>query len=203
MEKENASTTSVIDDGHPVTGSNTHLCLFDRFHERNPVKRKEILRRVTHVKELKGVVNTSRDKQLHAAHRYDSGFLNGMKPVNHIFLLRSIIDLKNVTKNIYKIQETKLLSKHEVYRDSLGRLMLSKNILRSLVASSNINSQVDSAPSKLQVNTLVDSIITITDHEPINKMKVLIGENTSTNSIDCASYTNNTTEENFINKNEY
>ena len=42
LEKENASTTSVIDDVHPVTGSSTHLCLFGRFHERNTVKRKEI-----------------------------------------------------------------------------------------------------------------------------------------------------------------
>ena len=103
LEKENASTTSMIHDVHPVTGSSTHLCLFDRFYERNTVKRKEILRRVTHVKELKGVVNTQRDEQLHAALRYDSRFLNGMKPVNHIFLLRSIIDFKNATKNICKI----------------------------------------------------------------------------------------------------
>ena len=137
LEKENASTTSVIDDVHPVTGSSTHLCLFDRFHECNTVKTKKILRRVTHVKELKGVVNTQRDEQLHATHCYDSRFLNGMKPVNHIFLLRSIINLKNATKNICKIQATKLLSKHEVYRDSLGRLMLSKKTLRSPVASSN------------------------------------------------------------------
>ena len=63
----------MIDNVHPVTGSSTHLCLFDRFHERNTVKRKEIFRRVTHVKELKGMVNTQRDEQLHAAHRYDQG----------------------------------------------------------------------------------------------------------------------------------
>ena len=149
MGKEYASTTSVIDDVYPVTGSGTRLCLFDQFHERNTVKRNEILRRVTHVKELKGVVTTQRDEQLHAAHRYDSCFLNVMIPVNHIFLLCSIIDLKNATKNICKIQETKLLSKHEMYQDSLGRLMLSKKTLRSPVASSIINSQADSAPSKL------------------------------------------------------
>ena len=172
LEKEYASTPSVIDDVHPVTGSGTRFCLFDRFHERNTVKRKEILRRVTHIKELKGVVNTQRDEQLHAAHRYDSCFLNVMIPVNHIFLLCSIIDLKNATKNICKIQETKLLSKHEVYQDSLGRLMLSKKTLRSPFASSIMNSQADSVPSKLQVNTLVDSIITITDDEPTNTMKV-------------------------------
>ena len=37
-------------------------------------------------------------------------------------------ELKNATKNICKIQETKLLSKHEVYWDALARLMLSKKI---------------------------------------------------------------------------
>ena len=41
LEKENASTTSVIDDVHPVAGSSTHLCLFDRLHERNTVKEKK------------------------------------------------------------------------------------------------------------------------------------------------------------------
>ena len=48
---------------HPVTGSKMRLCLFDRFHETNTKRREEILRRITFVKELNGLINSQRDKQ--------------------------------------------------------------------------------------------------------------------------------------------
>ena len=60
---------------HPVTGSKMRLCLFDRFHETNTKRREEILRRITFVKELNGLINSQRDEQLHSSCRYDSRFL--------------------------------------------------------------------------------------------------------------------------------
>ena len=46
---------------HPVSGSEHHLSLYDRLHEKNVKKDEEALRRVTNVKELKG--KTSRFMQ--------------------------------------------------------------------------------------------------------------------------------------------
>ena len=82
-ENDVLKTPSSSSDVHPVTGSNYHLCLFDRFDEANTTSEKEILRRITLFKELNGLVNTQRDEQLHAAYRYSSRFLNNTKPVNH------------------------------------------------------------------------------------------------------------------------
>ena len=76
-----------------------------------------------------------------------SHFFDGVKSVNLMFLFPSIIDLKNACKT----REMKLSSKHEVYRDSLGRLMLSEKILSTPVAKSSIDPQVDSLLSKLLV----------------------------------------------------
>ena len=73
---------------HPVTGSDQHLCLFDRLHERNAKKDEEALRRVRNIKELKGNLYTQKDEQLHLLYNHDTRYLNQMKPVNHIFLFR-------------------------------------------------------------------------------------------------------------------
>jgi hypothetical protein len=81
--------------GHPITGSNDHFCLFDRFHKSNPQKEREVLRRVTHVRQLNGLINTQRQEQLYNVFNRDNRFLNSMMPVNHIFLFRSNIDTLN------------------------------------------------------------------------------------------------------------
>ena len=87
--RKNPSSKGNKGDLHPVSGTEQHLCLFDRLQERNARKEEEILRRVTNAKELKGKLNTKKDEQLHAAYNHDARYLNQMKPVNHIFLFRS------------------------------------------------------------------------------------------------------------------
>ena len=71
-------------EAHPISASAQHLCLFDRFHERNAKRKEEALRRVTNITELKGKLDTQKDEQLHASYNHDSRYLNQMKPINHI-----------------------------------------------------------------------------------------------------------------------
>lgn len=78
---------------HPVLGSAKHLYLFDRLHERNVKKEEETLHCVMNIKELKGKPNPQKDEKLHAPYNHDSRYLNQMKPINHIFLFRSNIDI--------------------------------------------------------------------------------------------------------------
>lgn len=78
---------------HPVLGSAKHLYLFDRLHERNVKKEEETLHCVMNITELKGKPNPQKDEKLHAPYNHDSRYLNQMKPINHIFLFRSNIDI--------------------------------------------------------------------------------------------------------------
>jgi len=111
---------------HPFSGSEHHLCLFDRLHEKNVKKDEEALRRVTNVKELKGKLNSQKDEQLHAAYNHDSRYLNQMKAVNHIFLFRSNIDIRN--DNINQRLEAGLVAafKHKLSLDENGQAVIDK-----------------------------------------------------------------------------
>ena len=79
------------------------------------------------MKELKGRLSMQQDEQLHSACRYDSRFFNNMKPVNHIFLFRSIIDLRNCEKNKKKISHIASLANQRMSTDHLGRIILTTN----------------------------------------------------------------------------
>ena len=79
----------------PVSGSDTRLCLFDRLHEGDAKKRVEALRRITNIKQLKGKLSSQKDNQIHSSYNHDSRYLNQMRPVNHIFVFRSNIDIQN------------------------------------------------------------------------------------------------------------
>ena len=59
-------------DVHPVTGSNHHLCLFDRFHEGNVKREEEVLRRLDNVEQLKGRLNSQKDEKLHTRYNHDT-----------------------------------------------------------------------------------------------------------------------------------
>lgn len=111
---------------HPITGSSRHLCLFDRFHEKNSKAEQEILRRVRLVKELKGTINTQLEEQLYSTYKYDSRFLNKMQPINHVFLFRSIIDNYNSSKNAVLIEELKRSFRHELMIDENGSVLIDK-----------------------------------------------------------------------------
>ena len=79
------------------------------------------------MKELKGRLNTQQDEQFHSACRYDSRFFNNMKPVDHIFLFRSIIDLRNCGTNKKKISRIASLTNQRMSIDHLGRIILTTN----------------------------------------------------------------------------
>ena len=120
------SSGNTVVTGHPITGSNDHFCLFDRFHESNPQHEREMLRRVTHVKQLNGLINTQRQEQLYNVFNRDSRFLNPMTPVNHIFLFRSNIDLLNERTNEKNISNIVQLSSFAVSEGQFGRVVFDK-----------------------------------------------------------------------------
>ena len=73
-----------------LTGSD--LCLSDRFHERNSFSDIKYLRRINNIPQHNSVVNSQVQEQLHLRFDKNKSFLNMMKPANHIFLFRSIIN---------------------------------------------------------------------------------------------------------------
>ena len=133
-ETANQQPSSAAERQHPVSGSDTRLCLFDRLHERNVKKDVEVLRRITNIKELKGKLNSQKDEQIHSSYNHDSRYLNQMKPVNHIFLFRSNIDIRNDRINSRLTEAIKEEHKHEVQFDKNGRvgLDLKKRIFKNV-----------------------------------------------------------------------
>ena len=83
---------------HPITGSDINLCLFGRFHEGNSSRDIEYLRRINNITQLNSFVNSQVQEQLHLRFDKNKSFLNMMKPANHIFLFRSIINYYNKAK---------------------------------------------------------------------------------------------------------
>ena len=63
---------------HPMTGVTDRYCLSDRFHERNSGERSALLRRVTLVPELNGLINTEVEEQLHSSIGRSNYCLNKM-----------------------------------------------------------------------------------------------------------------------------
>ena len=86
---------------HPITHVADHYCLFDVLHETNTKQEQEILRRTKFVPQLAGYINTQTEEQLHRAFGRDNYFLDCMKSSNHIFLLRSNINLHNMKTNAF------------------------------------------------------------------------------------------------------
>ena len=72
-----------------------NLCVFDRFHEGNSSSDIEYLRRINNIPQLNSVVNSQVQEELNLHFGKNKSFLNMMKPANHIFLFRSIINYYN------------------------------------------------------------------------------------------------------------
>eukprot|EP00112_Aurelia_sp_Birch-Aquarium-sp1_P023018 Seg6701.2 transcript_id=Seg6701.2/GoldUCD/mRNA.D3Y31 product="hypothetical protein" protein_id=Seg6701.2/GoldUCD/D3Y31 len=106
---------------HPVTGSDVTLALFDRFHESNTCSEVEALRRIGCIKELEGKVNSEVAEQLHGSFNKDKHFLNQMTASNHIFLFRSIIDLRNEERNQEFLRRAEVDTNLHVNFDTMGR----------------------------------------------------------------------------------
>lgn len=123
---------------HPVTQVSDRYSLSDRFHERNSSQKRALLRRVTLVPHLNGIINTEAEEQLHSLIDRFNYILNTMKPINHLFMMRLIVHLHNSAVNSTfkaKIESTfSAQAGHavETELDNYGRLLLSHGNARSL-----------------------------------------------------------------------
>ena len=106
MSSTNEPPTEAERNVHPITGSDIHLYLFDRFHEGNSSSDIEYLCRINNTPQLNSVVNSQTQEQLHLRFDKNKSFLNMMKPANHIFLFRSIINYYNIKKNYFVAEKT-------------------------------------------------------------------------------------------------
>ena len=125
---------------HPITGVSDRYCLFDRFHEKNSSQRSSLLRRVSLVPELNGLINTEAQEQLHSLIGRSNYCLNTMKPSTHLFMMRLKIhhhnkDINDVFRS--KIEKTFSAQAGQQVETSLdvhGRLVLKRrhvSILRN------------------------------------------------------------------------
>ena len=122
---------------HPTTKVPDRYCLSDRFHETNSSQRRALLRRVTMVPELNGIVNTEAEEQLHNIIGRSNYCLNTMKPVNHLFMMRLKIQLHNTGINSAfreKIESTFSAQAGRAVKtdlDNHGRLLLRQRSTQS------------------------------------------------------------------------
>ena len=65
MPSTNEPLTEVEGNVHLITGSDIHLCLFDRFYEGNSSSDIECLRRINNIPQLNSIVNIQEQEQLH------------------------------------------------------------------------------------------------------------------------------------------
>jgi hypothetical protein len=84
---------------HPLTGSYSHFCSYDRFHQHNSKKAKEWLRRLDSVLQLRGKINSQVVEELFSQIQRSRFFLNQMSPINHIFIVRLMLHLRNEELN--------------------------------------------------------------------------------------------------------
>ena len=113
---------------HPVTGTDIRLCLFDRFHEGNTSSEIESLRKIGCVLELNRMFNSEVEEQLHLKFDSNKKFLNIMTPINHIYLIRSIIDYHSSNKNSNFMKSLQQKTHFLVTFDTLGRLQFETSL---------------------------------------------------------------------------
>ena len=107
---------------HPITNSDVHLCLFDRFHENNTSSEIESLRKIGCVLELKGMFNSEVKEHLHLQFDSYKIFLNTMTPFTHIYLFRSNLDHHNFNKNKTVTNLLQQKTRFKLIFGSFGRL---------------------------------------------------------------------------------
>ena len=79
-QEQQKNKTCTERNTHPVSGRDVHLCLFDKFHERNTTSKIEVLRRIGNITELNGKFNSEIEEQLQLKFDNDKIFLNMMQP---------------------------------------------------------------------------------------------------------------------------
>ena len=133
----NEPLTKIEGNVHPITGSDIHLCLCDRFHEGNSSSHIEYLRRINNIPQLNSVVNSQVQEQLHLRFDKNKSFLNMMKPANHIFLFRSIINYYNIKQNSLLLKKLQQQIPLPITFDIYGRAIYERNSEDGLMKKSS------------------------------------------------------------------
>lgn len=116
-------------NGHPLTGSNKHYVLYDKFHQSNTKDTQDVLRRIAVVPELQATLNSQVAEQLFASLRKNNYFLNNMGSSAHIFLMRNILEHRNNGRNQELLKRQlrrglQLQQLHNVTLSDLGQVVL-------------------------------------------------------------------------------
>ena len=157
------SNKSETDGVHPITGVTDRYCLFDRFHERNSSQRSSLLRRVTLVPELNGLINTEAEEQLHSSIGRSNYCLNTMKPSNHLFVMRLKIHSHNdkinstFKRRIWNTFTAQAGHQVETTLDVHGRLVLKRGKANVLQESCNSQLSCQAASPKVSANETPNS----------------------------------------------
>ena len=122
-QEQQKNKTCTESNTHPVTGSDVHLCLFDKFHERNTTSKTEVLRSIGNITELNGKFNSEIEEQLHLKFDNDKKKLNMMQPTTHVYLFRSIINHHNNLLNKKCLRDFEIRLQFPVKRNNLGSLV--------------------------------------------------------------------------------
>ncbi|CAL9704226.1 unnamed protein product [Knipowitschia caucasica] len=101
-------------NGHPLTGSQEHYCLYDTFHERNTKDPSDVLRRIGLVPELTGRINSQVAEQLFSVMKKNNYFMNMYSPSTHVFMMRNIIHHYNRRRNQAIMEDLKNLVSPEI-----------------------------------------------------------------------------------------
>ena len=147
MSCKNEPLTKIEGNVHPINGSDIHLCLSDRFHEGNSSSDIEYLRRINNIPQLNSVVNSQVQEQLHLRFDKNKSFLNMMKPANHIFLFRSIINYYNKAK-FFIAEEIQQQIPLPITSDIYGRAIYEINSEDGLMKKSSSENVEDCSSEK-------------------------------------------------------
>ena len=95
---------------HPATGVTDRYSVCDHFHEKNLSSAPDIPRRVMLVPELKTVINTEVEEQLHNNINRSNYTFHMMLPGNHLFMMRHKIHLSNThIDQVYRCKLEKVI----------------------------------------------------------------------------------------------
>ncbi|XP_041859627.1 uncharacterized protein LOC121651457 [Melanotaenia boesemani] len=144
-----------LPNGHPITGSNNHYVLYDKFHQANAKDPQEVLRRIRIAPELQATLNSQVAEQLFACLLKNNYFLNNMGPSAHIFLMRNILEHRNNNQNekLLKRQLIRGLQVQQLHATTLSDL--GQVILGQQMSTDNNSVEAEPCSTTLQ-QTLTD-----------------------------------------------
>jgi len=134
-----APTSSIENDHgystqpHPVTQTTNHYSLADEFHKRNVKSKKDKIRYVSCVQELRGKLNTQRHEQLFRTMVKHDYYLNSMTPGNYMFTLRLLLSMRNSVLEQDQLGKLKASSrtvpcKAHLPTSSIGRISVQEDL---------------------------------------------------------------------------